>query len=249
VSPRAVVVPERVTACLFDMDGVLTRTAELHAAAWKQLFDGFLSTRAPAGVDRSPFTQDDYERYVDGRLRADGTRSFLATRGITLPEGAPDDAARVESVYGLGARKDACFHELLHARGVARYETSVTFVEDVRARGLGCGVVSASRNCRDVLQAAGILDLFDAVVDGVLSGDLGLRGKPAPDTFLEATRRLDVAPDGAAVFEDAAVGVAAGRTGGFGWVVGVDRGGRRSALRAAGADAVVEDLSQLEWRG
>jgi beta-phosphoglucomutase family hydrolase len=246
MSSAPVIVPELVTACLFDMDGVLTRTAELHEAAWKQLFDDFLEGHAPVGADRSPFTQADYDRYVDGRLRADGVRCFLAARGITVPEGAPDDAPDVESVHGLGARKDAHFHELLETRGVQRYETSVAFVEAARARGLGRAVVSASRNCRDVLHAAGILDLFDAVVDGVVSGELGLHGKPAPDTFLEAARRLGVAPEHASVFEDATVGVAAGRAGGFGWVVGVDRSGERSALLEAGADAVVDDLSAVE---
>jgi beta-phosphoglucomutase family hydrolase len=246
MSRCAAVVPSHVRGYLFDMDGVLTRTAELHAAAWKQLFDEFLEADAPVGADRSPFTPTDYDRYVDGRLRADGVRSFLAARGITVPEGAPDDAADVESVHGLGARKDAYFHKVLETRGVARYETSVAFVEAARARGLGCAVVSASRNCREVLHAAGILDLFDAIVDGVVSGELGLRGKPAPDTFLEAARRLGVGPEHAAVFEDATVGVAAGRAGGFGWVVGVDRGGARRELFRAGADTVVDDLSAVE---
>jgi beta-phosphoglucomutase family hydrolase len=242
----AVVVPSEITACLFDMDGVLTRTAELHAAAWKQLFDEFLAAHAPEDADRSPFTHTDYEQFVDGRLRADGVRSFLSARGITVPEGAPDDVPDVTSVHGLGARKDRCFHELLRTRGVARYETSITFVDAARARGLRCGVVSASRNCRAVLEAAGILDRFDTVVDGVVSDELALRGKPAPDTFLEAARRLEVAPEHAAVFEDATVGVAAGRAGHFGWVVGVDRSGERCALLEAGADIVVDDLSVLE---
>lgn len=228
------------------MDGVLTDTAALHAAAWKRLFDEFLAADAGADEDRSPFTPTDYDRYVDGRLRADGVRSFLAARGITVPEGAPDDAADVESVHGLGARKDAYFHELLRTRGVVRYETSVAFVETARAHGLACAVVSASRNCREVLHSAGILDLFDVIVDGVVSGELGLPGKPAPDTFLEAARRLGVAPEHAAVFEDATVGVAAGRAGGFGWVVGVDRSGERSALFRAGADTVVDDLCAVE---
>jgi beta-phosphoglucomutase family hydrolase len=246
MTPCAVVVPGHVRGCLFDMDGVLTRTAELHAAAWKRLFDEFLEADALVGADRSPFTPSDYDRYVDGRLRADGARSFLAARGVTVPEGTPDDAADVESLHGLGARKDAYFHELLHTRGVVRDETSVAFVEAARARGLGSAVVSASRNCREVLHAAGIIDLFDAIIDGVVSGELGLRGKPAPDTFLEAARRLGVAAKHAAVFEDATVGVAAGRAGGFGWVVGVDRSGERSALLEAGADTVVDDLSALE---
>lgn len=245
-----VVVPARVAACLFDMDGVLTRTAELHAAAWKELFDEFLSTRAPAGADRSPFTPTDYDRYVDGRLRADGVRTFLAARGVTLPEGTPDDGtnpdADANTVHGLGARKDARFRELLHTKGVARYESAVAFADAARGHGLELAVVSASRNCRDVLQAASILDRFAVIVDGVVSGELGLRGKPAPDTFLEAARRLGVPPAAAAVFEDATVGVAAGRAGGFGWVVGVDRRGERDALLEAGADAVVEDLDVLE---
>jgi beta-phosphoglucomutase family hydrolase len=242
------VVPAAVTACLFDMDGVLTRTAELHAAAWEQLFDEFLAIDAPTDADRSPFTQADYERYVDGRLRADGVRSFLTARGVTVPEGSPGDGPEVTSIHGLGARKDQCFHELLRRRGVARYESSIAFVDAARARGLRSGVVSASRNCRAVLEAAGILDRFDAVVDGVVSGELGLRGKPAPDTFLEAARRLEVTPEHAAVFEDATVGVAAGRAGGFGWVVGVDRSGERCALLDAGADTVVDDLGELELR-
>ena len=242
MSVRAVIVPSHVRGCLFDMDGVLTRTAELHAAAWKRLFDEFLETDASVGVDRSTFTPTDYDRYVDGRLRADGARSFLAARGITVPEGAPDDAADVESVHGLGARKDAYFHELLHRaawRGTRPRWPSSRPPARAASEARWCRRVVTVAN---VLDAAGILDLFDAIIDGVVSGQLGLHGKPAPDTFLEAARRLGVAAEHTAVFEDATVGIAAGRAGGFGWVVGVDRSGERSALFGAGADVVVDDL-------
>ena len=236
-------IPEGITALLFDLDGVLTQTAKVHSAAWKELFDEVLGSRG----DPRPFSGDDYAAHVDGRLRQDGVRTFLASRGITLPEGTPDDPPDAETVHGLGNRKNVRLLELLERDGVERYEGSVQFLEAARAAGYPTGVVSASRNCRQVLEAAGLTDLFDARVDGEVAAERGLRGKPAPDTFLAAAEALGVAPSQAAVIEDAVSGVEAGRAGAFGWVVGVDRVGpaQAEALRTHGADLVVEDLSEL----
>jgi beta-phosphoglucomutase family hydrolase len=244
---RRLRLPEAISACLFDMDGVLTRTAELHAAAWKQTFDAFLrGWTAGSGGASTPFDPvADYDRYVDGRPRADGVRSFLASRGIELPEGSPREPASADSVHGLGRRKNELVLELLAQHGVRAYGGSVDFLEVVRAAGLGRAVVTSSENVDAVLRAAGLQAAFDVVVDGALAQELGLAGKPAPDVFLEAARRLGVAPDRAAVFEDALVGVAAGRAGDFGLVVGVDRTGQAAELRAAGADTIVADLAEL----
>lgn len=239
--------PETIAACLFDLDGVLTRTAELHAAAWKRTFDAFLRQRATAGGG-SPLPFDagaDYDAYVDGKPRADGVRSFLASRGIELPEGSPDDPPSAATVYGLGRRKNELVHELMAQRGVAAYEGSLRFVAAVREAGLGRAVVTSSENADAVLRAAGLGGVFDVEVDGVVARELGLAGKPAPDVFLEAARRLRVEPRRAAVFEDALAGVAAGRAGGFGLVVGVDRVGQAAELRDRGADVVVADLADL----
>jgi beta-phosphoglucomutase family hydrolase len=239
--------PREIEACLFDLDGVLTETATLHVQAWKTMFDEFLGRRSEGGGEElAPFDPvGDYEAYVDGRERYDGVRAFLASRGIELPEGSPGDARSVESVAGLGNRKNDLYLALLRERGVEPFPGSVRFVQAVRNSGLGTAVVSASRNCREVLRAAGIEELFDTRVDGVTLAEKDLAGKPAPDSFLEAARRLGVDAGQAAVFEDAPAGVAAGRAGGFGFVVGVDRGGEAETLHGEGADVVVSDLAEL----
>lgn len=239
--------PDRVTACLFDLDGVLTQTARVHAAAWKQMFDAYLHERAAqAGEPFVPFDLDaDYDRYVDGKPRYDGVRSFVASRGIELPDGSPDDPSDSETVVGLGNRKNELVMRLIHERGVEPYVGSVRFVEAARASKLRRAVVSSSTNCREVLHAAGIDGLFEEVVDGLVAEREQLRGKPAPDTFLAGARSLAVEPVQAAVFEDALAGVEAGYAGGFGFVVGVDRAGQADALRAHGASVVVTDLAEL----
>ena len=239
--------PSDITACLFDLDGVLTQTAKVHALAWKRMFDAFLRERATeTGEGFRPFAlPEDYAAYVDGKLRHDGVRSFLASRGITLTEGTPGDPGTERTVHGLGNRKNTAFLEVLQREGVEVYDGSVRFVEAVREAGLRRAVVSASENCAQVLAAAGIDGLFEVRVDGVVARREGLRGKPAPDMFLAAARRLGVDPARAAVFEDAVAGVEAGRAGSFGLVVGVDRTGNADALRSHGADVVVGDLSEL----
>jgi beta-phosphoglucomutase family hydrolase len=238
--------PSGTRACLFDLDGVLTDTASVHQAAWKQVFDAFLEARAAAeGGPFVPFDLQEYDEYVDGRERFDGVRSFLASRGIRLPEGSHGDPPEAETVGGLGNRKNVLLLATIHRDGVRRYESSVRFVRAARDAGLQRAVVSASANCREVLEAAAIADLFQVRVDGVVAEREHLQGKPAPDTFLAAARSLDVRPEDAAVFEDALAGVTAGRNGGFGFVVGVDRAGQAAELRAHGADVVVSDLLEL----
>ena len=239
--------PDSIRACLFDLDGVLTQTAKVHAAAWKEMFDAYLKERAArTGEAFVPFDpHHDYDKYVDGLPRSDGVLSFLASRGIVLPEGKPDDPPEAETVKGLGNRKNAIVLSMIRERGVEAYEGSVRYVHAVREAGLRCAVVSSSANCHDVLVAAGIDDLFDEVVDGVVAEREHLKGKPAPDTFLFAARALGVSREQAAVFEDALAGVAAGRAGRFGFVVGVDRVGQAEALREHGADIVVRDLAEL----
>ena len=234
-------------ACLFDLDGVLTRTAVVHAQAWKQTFDAFLHERAErTGTPFVPFDAvSDYDEYVDGEPRLDGVRSFLASRGIELSEGDAADRPGTETVHGLGERKNELLLELIERDGVETYEGSVRYVHAVRDAGLRRAVVSSSENCREMLEAAGISDLFEVRIDGIVAEQQGLRGKPAPDTFLAAARALDVVPAEAAVFEDALAGVAAGRAGDFGFVVGVDRAGQAEALRSHGADVVVDDLAEL----
>lgn len=234
-------------ACLFDLDGVLTRTAAVHAAAWQETFDTFLRNRArDSGADFVPFDIDaDYDTYVDGKARADGTRSFLASRAITLPEGGPNDPPDAETVHGLGNAKNAVLLRRLRTDGVQVFEGSIRYVRAVRQAGLRTAVVSSSANCQAVLAAAGIEDLFDARVDGLTAGREGLRGKPAPDMFLAAADRLGVEPAACAVFEDALAGVAAGRAGNFGQVIGVDRAGQAGALRDHGAQLVVSDVAEL----
>jgi beta-phosphoglucomutase family hydrolase len=240
-------IPSHIHALLFDLDGVLTQTAKVHAAAWKQMFDEYLHERAErTGEPFRPFdATEDYDAYVDGKPRYDGVRSFLASRGIELPQGTPDDPPGAETVDGLGNRKNEIVLKLIRDQGVQPYEGSVRFVRAAIEAGYPRAVVSSSTNCRDVLRAAGIDDLFDTIVDGVVADREGLRGKPAPDTFLAAARMLGKQAAESAVFEDALAGVEAGRAGGFGWVVGVDRVGQRDALLAHGADIVVEDLAEL----
>lgn len=239
--------PEGVRACLFDLDGVLTQTAKVHAAAWKEMFDGFLRERAArAGEPFRLFDPvADYDEYVDGMPRYDGVRSFLAARGIDLPEGEENDQPSAETVYGLGNRKNEIVVRLIREQGVEAYEGSVRYVHAAREAGLRRAVVSSSSNCRDVLIAAGIEDLFEQRIDGLVAERDHLNGKPAPDTFLAAARALGVRPAQAAVFEDALAGVAAGRAGAFACVVGVDRVGQADELRAHGANVVVSDLAEL----
>jgi beta-phosphoglucomutase family hydrolase len=238
--------PDNIVACLFDLDGVLTQTAKVHEAAWKEMFDAYLHDRAASTGDPfRAFESADYDRYVDSKPRFDGVRSFLESRGIHLPEGSHDDAPGAETIGGLGNRKNQLVLALIHENGVQPYEGSVRYVHAVIEAGLKRAVVSSSANCRDVLAAAGLDGLFDTVIDGYVAEQRHLRGKPAPDTFLEAAKDLGVEPRGAAVFEDALAGVEAGRAGGFGYVVGVDRVGQADALKAHGADIVVSDLAEL----
>ena len=239
--------PAGTRACLFDLDGVLTRTAVVHAAAWKAMFDAYLLERSRrTGDPFVPFDAGrDYDAFVDGKPRADGIRDFLASRGITLPEGSAADPPTAETVAGLGARKNRRVLKLIRERGVEPYAGSVRYVHAVRDAGLRTAVVSSSTNCRDVLVSAGIADLFDERIDGVVAERRGLRGKPAPDTFLEGAKAVGVAPSEAAVFEDALAGVEAGHAGHFALVVGVDRVGQAQALAAHGADVVVQDLADL----
>ncbi|MEE4546592.1 beta-phosphoglucomutase family hydrolase [Streptomyces sp. V4-01] len=236
--------PSGVRACLFDLDGVLTPTALVHAAAWKEMFDDFLRQRD--GDDFRPFDATaDYDAYVDGRPRADGVRTFLASRDTQLPEGEEDDPPDAQTVHGLGNRKNELVLEKIRVEGVQAYPGSVRYVEAVRAAGLRTAVVSSSANCRDVLVSAGIEHLMEVRVDGTTIRERGLRGKPKPDTFLEAAQDLGVDPAQCAVFEDALVGMDAGRAGRFGYVVGVDRVGQAEELRKHGADTVVTDLAEL----
>jgi beta-phosphoglucomutase family hydrolase len=239
--------PDAVRACLFDLDGVLTQTARVHAAAWKQMFDEYLRQRSERGGEPFvPFDDiADYDEYVDGRPRAEGVRTFLVSRGIELPAGHPDDPPADETIAGLGNRKNELVLRLIHEQGVQAYDGSVRYVRAVRAAGQRTAVVSSSANCRDVLRAAGIEDLFDVRIDGIVAEREHLRGKPAPDTFLAGARALGVGPGASAVFEDALAGVEAGRAGGFAFVVGVDRVGQAEALHAHGAQVVVKDLSEL----
>jgi trehalose 6-phosphate phosphatase len=234
-------------AVIFDMDGVVTETATVHAAAWKRLFDEYLAERSRrTGEAFAPFDErSDYERYVDGKNRYDGVRSFLASRGISLPFGGPGDPPGAETTCGLGNRKDEYFLARLRDEGARAYESSVRLIQEVKRRGIRTAIVSASRNAEEVLAAAGVRELFEEKVDGLDAAELGLRSKPDPATFVEAARRLGVDRVRAAVVEDALAGVEAGRRGGFGLVVGVARAGQAAALRDAGADIVVEDLAEL----
>jgi beta-phosphoglucomutase family hydrolase len=245
--PKRLGLPSQIRACLFDLDGVLTQTARVHAAAWKEMFDAFLREwSARTGEPFVPFDPvADYTEYVDGKPRYDGVRSFLASRGIDLPEGDPNEPPSAETVHGLGNRKNELVLALLKRDGVQVYEGSVRYVRAVRDARLHRAVVSASANCREVLEAAGIEDLFEVRIDGIVAERRHLGGKPAPDTFLNAAAELGVQPAEAAVFEDALAGVEAGRAGNFGFVVGVDRARQRAALLQHGADVVVTDLAEL----
>jgi beta-phosphoglucomutase family hydrolase len=242
--------PDGITALLFDLDGVLTQTAKVHAAAWKQTFDEFL--RARCEKTGEPFKEfdahDDYDKYVDGLPRYDGVRNFLKSRGIELSEGTPDDPPDAQTIDGVGNRKNVLVLKLIKDQGVDPYDGSVRYVKAARDAGLRRAVVSSSANCKDVLEAAGIDDLFEARIDGHTIDERHLKGKPAPDTFLAGAKALGVEPKQAAVFEDALAGVEAGHAGHFGYVVGVDRVGQADALREHGADIVVQDLDELLQR-
>jgi beta-phosphoglucomutase family hydrolase len=239
--------PDGITACLFDLDGVLTQTAKVHAAAWKQTFDEYLRQRADkAGQEFRPFDEvSDYDEYVDGLPRYDGVRAFLKSRGIELPEGTPEDPPDKETIDGIGNRKNELVVKLIHERGVEPYEGSIRYVKAARDAGLRRAVVSSSANAKDVLKSAKMLDLFEEIIDGNVADEQHLNGKPAPDTFLAGAQALNVEPACAVVFEDALAGVQAGRAGEFGFVVGVDRVGQADALREHGADIVVKDLAAL----
>jgi beta-phosphoglucomutase family hydrolase len=240
-------VPEHSRACLFDLDGVLTQTAVVHAAAWKEMFDGFLREWGErTGEHQAPFDPvADYDNYVDGKPRADGTRSFLESRGIELPEGRPDDPPGKLTVAGLGNQKNEIVLRRIEQDGVQPYPGSLRYLAAVTAAGLRTAVVTSSANCASVLASAGLAGRFDAYVDGVVAARQHLAGKPAPDTYLAAARELGVPADAAVVYEDALAGVASGRAGHFGYVVGVNRVGQADALRASGADVVVSDLADL----
>ena len=229
-------------AALFDLDGVLTPTAEVHMRAWQALFTDFLTTR---GFVDQPYVESDYFDHIDGKPRYDGVRSFLASRGITLPEGEVTDPPTTDTVHGLGNRKNEFFSSVLRDEGVLPFPGSVALLDFLAERGTKVAVVSSSRNAPPVLEAAGIADRFEVVVDGNVSAAEHLPGKPAPDTFLHAASRLGVPRERAVVFEDALSGVEAGHNGRFGLVVGVDRGAGADRLRASGADVVVADLAEL----
>lgn len=242
--------PEKVRACLFDLDGVLTDTASVHTKAWKAMFDAYLSDRAKrTGEEFVPFdAAADYREYVDGKKREDGVRSFLTSRGIDLPDGNPDDPGDAETIYGLGNRKNDMFQKVLKEDGVEVFDGSRRYLEAVSKAGLGIAVVSSSANTRDVLEITGLDQFVHKRVDGVTLREEHIAGKPAPDSYLRGAQLLDVAPDAAAVFEDALSGVQAGRAGNFCVVVGVNRTGRvgqADDLRRNGADVVVTDLAEL----
>jgi beta-phosphoglucomutase family hydrolase len=238
--------PDGVTACLFDMDGVVTKTALVHSAAWKEMFDDFLRQHAKdTGTEFVPFDSHDYDTYVDGKPRLDGTRSFLESRDIKLPEGSPDDPAGKATINGLSNKKNELVLAVLARDGVQVYDDTITYIHTVRAGGLATAIVSSSANTQQVLDSAGIADLFDVRVDGQIAKERNLRGKPAPDTFLAAAEELHVPASQAVVFEDAVAGVEAGHAGHFAFVVGVDRVGHAAELRQHGADVAVQDVASL----
>jgi beta-phosphoglucomutase family hydrolase len=240
-------IPDRSRGCLFDLDGVLTQTAKVHAAAWQEMFDDFLRQRAESsGQPFVPFDPvADYDKYVDGKPREDGTRSFLQARGISLPEGSDSDPPGTPTIAGLSSQKNEIVLRRIEAGGVQVYPGSVRYLRAVGEAGLLRAVVTSSANSASVLAAAGLSDQFDVVVDGVVARQEGLAGKPAPDSYLAAARKLGVSPGEGVVYEDALAGVAAGRAGRFGFVVGVDRVGQADELREAGASIVVRDLAEL----
>ncbi|WP_091241582.1 HAD family hydrolase [Klenkia soli] len=234
--------PETIRGCLFDLDGVLTQTATVHQAAWKRTFDEFLRDRDPGARE---FSDEDYQRYVDGKPRADGVRDFLASRDVELPEGSADDGPDAQTVQGVATRKNDLVQAEIDEHGVTVYAGSVRYLRAVKDAGLPVAVVTASANGEKVIAAGGFADLVDARIDGVVTAREGYRGKPAPDTFLAGARALGLEPGEAAVFEDAQSGIAAGKAGHFGHVVGVDRVGQAEQLREHGADVVVTDLAEL----
>jgi beta-phosphoglucomutase family hydrolase len=246
-SSERIGLPPQIAACLFDLDGVLTDTARIHAAAWKRTLDGYLAVRSRrVGSVFVPFDlQRDYVDYVDGKARGDGVRSFLRSRGIDLPEGSADDAPDRETIAGLANRKNELVLELLRRTGTEAYPDAIAFVQAAHDAGLRCAVVSSSANCAAALESVGLAGLFDVRMDSLEASRRHLPGKPAPDTFLAAAALLDVEPAAGAVFEDSLAGVEAARAGGFGLVVGIDRAGRRLALFERGADVVVADLREL----
>lgn len=243
LTARTLGLPETTAACLFDLDGVLTSTAEVHQEAWKQIFDAFL--RQHVAPETAPFTTDDYNKYVDGRPRSEGVSTFLRSRGIELPEGSPEDAPGGETVHALGNRKNDLVLRLLNERGVQVYPGSLRYLNAVRERGLSIGVVTSSANAAAVLDGAGLSEFIRARVDGRTIELEGLRGKPAPDSFLACAEKLGAIPSQATVFEDAVSGVRAASAGGFGCIIGVDRAGQAEDLRSTGADVVVSDLARL----
>ena len=240
----------RYEAAILDMDGVITRTARAHAAAWKKMFDDYLAERSEGErKEYLPFDdREDYYRYVDGKPRYDGVKSFLESRGIHIPVGKSSDPPDVETVCGLGNRKNGYFLKHIQEKGVEVYESTTDFVERMKSSDKRVAVISSSRNARAVLEAAGVIELFPVIVDGMDMWELNINGKPAPDIFLEAAGRLNVVPDTAMVIEDAQSGVEAGKAGGFGLVIGIDRSGSNKGLRSSGADIVVSDLSEIKIR-
>lgn len=246
-SQPTVKLPETIRACLFDMDGVLTQTAKVHSAAWKEMFDTYLQQRsAEDGSTFVPFDiATDYVKYVDGRLREDGVRSFLESRGISIPEGTVDDDESLETIHGLGTRKNNRVVKLIQTEGVETYPDAIVLLNAVRAAGYKTAVVSASKNTPDVLRVTGLSHKFDYVMHGGIAGEMGLPGKPAPDTFVAAAEALGETPATCAVLEDSTSGVEAGRAGKFGYVIGVDRVDHGEELRALGADIVLKNLEEL----
>ena len=245
-APGPLGLPDSIRVCLFDLDGVLTRTATVHFAAWKRAFDEFLQRFDP---QQPEFSQVDYNRYVDGKHRADGVRGFLASREITLPEGTAGDPPEAATVQAIATRKNDMVLRELDEHGVETYPGSVDYLRAVKRAGLATAVVTASANGEKVIDAGGFADLIDVRVDGLVAARDALRGKPEPDTFLAGARALGVEPAEAVVYEDALSGVAAGRAGKFGFVVGVDRVGQAAQLAEMGADVVVQDLSELLGNG
>jgi trehalose 6-phosphate phosphatase len=237
---------DKYEAAILDMDGVITRSARAHMAAWKRMFDDYLRKWSERkGQKFSPFTEEDYYQYVDGKPRYEGAQSFLASRGISLEYGSPEDPPEKESICGLGNRKNQYFREYLKNNGVESYQSTIDFINNLKSTKKRVAVISSSRNAKAVLEAARVSNLFHVVVDGVISAELHLKGKPEPDIFLEAAKRLGVNPRQAIVIEDAISGVEAGRAGGFGLVIGINRSGENTGLKDHGADMVISDLSEL----
>lgn len=240
--PQQIGLPEGTTTLLFDLDGVITKTAVVHAAAWKEMFDAFLATQ-----DGQPEFDPrvDYDKYVDGKPRYDGVRSFLASRGLSLPDGDPSDGPDEPTVCGLGNRKNELVGAIIKRDGVEAYPGSVKYIEAAKVAGLRLAVVSSSANCRAILESCNLLDEFEEIMDGVVAAERKIKGKPAPDTFIAAAETLGATLEQSVVFEDALAGVEAGHAGGFGFVVGVNRVGQAQALKEHGADIVVDDLEEL----